>query len=85
MTRTWSRELGKFNIRVNAVAPGFIGTEILKAMPQKVLDGMVGHTPLGRMGEPRDIANAYVWLASDRAAFVSGATLSVDGGLVVGT
>jgi 3-oxoacyl-[acyl-carrier protein] reductase len=85
MTRTWSRELGKFNIRVNAVAPGFVGTEILRSMPQKVLDGMVGHTPLGRMGEPRDIAEAYVWLASDRASFVHGATLSVDGGLVVGT
>jgi 3-oxoacyl-[acyl-carrier protein] reductase len=85
MTRTWSRELGKFNIRVNAVAPGFIGTEILRSMPQKVLDGMVSHTPIGRMGEPRDIAEAYVWLASDRAGFVHGATLSVDGGLVVGT
>jgi 3-oxoacyl-[acyl-carrier protein] reductase len=85
MTRTWSRELGKFNIRVNAVAPGFIGTEILRSMPQKVLDAMVSHTPLGRMGEPRDIADAYVWLASDRASFVHGATLSVDGGLVVGT
>ena len=54
-------------------------------MPQKVLDGMVGHTPLGRMGDPRDIAEAYVWLASDRAAYVHGTTLSVDGGLVVGT
>jgi 3-oxoacyl-[acyl-carrier protein] reductase len=85
MTRTWARELGRYGIRVNAVAPGFIATEILKAMPQKVLDGLVGHTPLGRMGEPRDIAEAYVWLASDRAGFVHGATLSVDGGLVVGT
>jgi 3-oxoacyl-[acyl-carrier protein] reductase len=85
MTRTWSRELGKFGIRVNAVAPGFIGTEILRAMPQKVLDGMVARTPLGRMGEPRDIAEAYLWLASDRAGFVHGVTLSVDGGLVVGT
>jgi 3-oxoacyl-[acyl-carrier protein] reductase len=85
MTRTWSRELGRYGIRVNAVAPGFIGTEILRSMPQKVLDQMVGHTPLGRMGEPRDIANAYVWLASDQASFVHGTTMSVDGGLVVGT
>jgi 3-oxoacyl-[acyl-carrier protein] reductase len=85
MTRTWARELGRYNIRVNAVAPGFIATEILRAMPQKVLDGMVSHTPLGRMGEPVDIANAYVWLASDAAAFVHGAVLSVDGGLVTGT
>lgn len=85
MSRGWSRELGRYGIRVNAVAPGFIGTEILAAMPQKVLDGMVSHTPLGRMGSPADIANAYVWLASDAASFVTGAVLSVDGGLVVGT
>lgn len=84
-TRTWSRELGKFGIRVNAVAPGFIATEILKAMPEKVVQGMVSRTPLGRMGDPADIANAYVWLASDAASFVTGAVISVDGGLVVGT
>jgi 3-oxoacyl-[acyl-carrier protein] reductase len=85
MTKTWARELGRYKIRVNAVAPGFIGTEILNAMPQKVLDAMVGHTPIGRMGQPDDIADAYVWLASDRASFVHGAVLSVDGGLVTGT
>lgn len=85
MTRTWARELGRYGIRVNAVAPGFIATEILSAMPQKVLDGMVSHTPIGRMGEPRDIANAYAWLASDQASFVHGTVLSVDGGLVLGT
>ena len=84
-TRTWSRELGKHNIRVNAVAPGFIATEMVKAMPPKVLESMAAHTPLARMGEPDDIANAYVWLASDAAKFVSGAVLSVDGGLVLGT
>ena len=65
MTRTWARELGRYKIRVNAVAPGYVATEILKAMPQKILDSMVEHTPLGRIGEPDDIANAYVWLASD--------------------
>jgi 3-oxoacyl-[acyl-carrier protein] reductase len=85
MTKTWARELGKYKIRVNAVAPGFIATEILKAMPQKVLDSMVEHTPIGRMGAPDDIAEAYAWLASDRASFVHGAVLSVDGGLVTGT
>jgi 3-oxoacyl-[acyl-carrier protein] reductase len=85
MTKTWARELAKYRIRVNAVAPGFIATEILKAMPEKVLEGMVARTPLGRMGQPEDIANAYVWLASDAAAFVTGAVISVDGGLVVGT
>jgi 3-oxoacyl-[acyl-carrier protein] reductase len=85
MTRTWARELGKYKIRVNAVAPGFIATEILRAMPEKVLGSMVEHTPLGRMGAPEDIAEAYAWLASDRASFVHGAVLSVDGGLVTGT
>ncbi len=85
MTRTWARELGKFGIRVNAVAPGFIATEIISAMPEKVIDAMVAHTPMGRMGKPEDIANAYVWLASDAAAFVHGATISVDGGIVLGT
>ncbi len=84
-TKTWARELGKYNIRVNAVAPGFIATDMVKGMPPKVLETMAQHTPLGRMGEPADIANAYVWLASDAAKFVSGAVLSVDGGLVMGT
>jgi 3-oxoacyl-[acyl-carrier protein] reductase len=85
MTQTWARELGKYGIRVNAVAPGFIATEILQAMPEKVIQSMVSHTPVGRMGDVSDIANAYVFLASDVASFVHGATLSVDGGLVVGT
>ena len=85
MTRTWARELGKFNIRVNAVAPGFVATEILAAMPQKVLDGMIAHTPIGRIGKPEELAESYLWLASDAASFVHGAVLSVDGGLVTGT
>jgi 3-oxoacyl-[acyl-carrier protein] reductase len=85
MTRAWARELGRHRIRVNAVAPGFVSTEILRSMPQKILDTMVEHTPLGRIGRPDDIANAYVWLASDEASFVTGHCLSVDGGVVVGT
>ena len=85
MTRTWARELGKFKIRVNAVAPGFIGTEMVKAMPEKALAAMVERTPLGRLGAPEEIAAAYAWLASDEASFVSGAVLSVDGGVVTGT
>jgi len=85
MTKTWSRELGKYGIRVNAVAPGFIMTDMVAAMPEKVLEGMVAHTPMGRIGAPEDIANAYVWLASDQAAFVHGTTLAVDGGIVLGT
>ncbi len=85
MTRVWARELGKYHIRANAVAPGFIATDMVKSIPEKILQGMVDHTPLGRMGQPDDIANAYVWLASDAASFVSGAVLSVDGGAVTGT
>jgi 3-oxoacyl-[acyl-carrier protein] reductase len=84
-TQTWARELGRFGIRVNAVAPGFIATEMVKAMPQRVLDSMSARTPLARLGDPEDVANAYVWLASDAARFVSGAVLSVNGGLVLGT
>ena len=85
MTKVWARELGKFGVRVNAVAPGFTATEILSAMPEKVIEGMVARTPLGRMGQPADIANAYLFLASDEASFITGAVLRVDGGLVVGT
>lgn len=85
MTKTWARELGRYGIRVNAVAPGYVATEILKAMPEKILDTMVERTPLGRIGQPDDVANAYVWLASDQASFVTGHCLSVDGGVVVGT
>ena len=72
MTRTWARELGKHNIRVNAVAPGFIATDMLKSMPPDILDNMVSHTPVGRVGTPEDVANAYFWLASDQASFVHG-------------
>ncbi|MFZ2349797.1 MAG: 3-oxoacyl-ACP reductase FabG [Candidatus Bipolaricaulis anaerobius] len=85
MTKVWARELGRYGIRVNAVAPGFTATEILKTMPEKVLDGMRARTPLGRLGEPVDIANAYLFLASDEAAYISGAVLRVDGGMVLGT
>jgi len=85
MTRVWARELGKYRIRVNAVAPGFISTDMVKQIPEKILQGMVARTPLGRMGQPEDIANAYAWLASDQASFITGTVLSVDGGVVTGT
>lgn len=85
MTKVWARELGRLGIRVNAVAPGFIATEMVSAMPEKALDGMKTRTPLGRLGQPRDIANAYLFLASDEASFITGETLRVDGGIVVGT
>ena len=85
MTKTWARELGRFGIRVNAVAPGFVKTEIINAMPDKIIESMVAHTPMGRIGDTADIAEAYVWLASDAAKWITGTTLSVDGGLVIGT
>ncbi len=85
MTKVWARELGRYKIRVNAVAPGFVLTEMVKKMPEKVLANMQEHTPIGRLGEPEDIANAFLWLASDEASFVHGTTISVDGGIVLGT
>lgn len=82
MTKTWARELGRKGIRVNAIAPGFIATEMVEKMPDNVIQSMVDKTPLGRMGKPEDIANAYLFLASDKAAFIHGTTLSVDGGVI---
>ncbi len=83
MTKTWARELGKRGIRVNAVAPGFIATEMVQAMPEKILAVMKEKTPLQRLGTPEDIAHAYLFLASDEASFITGTVLSVDGGVVV--
>jgi 3-oxoacyl-[acyl-carrier protein] reductase len=85
MTKVWAREFGRFQIRVNAVAPGFTATEILASMPEKIIDAMRSRTPLGRLGKPRDIANAYLFLASEDASYITGAVLRVDGGIVVGT
>jgi 3-oxoacyl-[acyl-carrier protein] reductase len=85
MTKVWARELGRYNIRVNAVAPGFISTEMVASMPENILAGMKERTPLRRLGQPLDIANAYLFLASDEASFITGAVLRVDGGIVVGT
>jgi len=85
MTKVWARELGRHGIRVNAVAPGFILTDMVRQMPEKILTRMTAQTPIGRMGEPVDIANAYLFLASDEANYITGAVLRVDGGKVVGT
>ena len=85
LTKTWARELGRHNIRVNALAPGFIATEMLESIPEQIRARTIEHTPLGRVGTVEEVAEAYAWLASDRASFVHGAVLSVDGGLVVGT
>jgi 3-oxoacyl-[acyl-carrier protein] reductase len=85
MTKVWARELGRYNIRVNAVAPGLIATEMIKSMPEGILNSMIQRAPLQRLGQPREVANAYLFLASDEASFISGAVLRVDGGSVIGT
>lgn len=82
LTKVWARELGRKGITVNAVAPGFIATEMVKTVPEKILSAIVEKTPVGRIGNPEDIASAYCYLASDEASFINGATLSVDGGFV---
>jgi 3-oxoacyl-[acyl-carrier protein] reductase len=82
MTKTLAKELGKKGIRVNVVAPGFIMTPMTFAVPEKILEMMKEKTPLRMLGEPHDVAYAYLYLASDDAKFVNGAVLCVDGGLV---
>ena len=82
MTKVWARELGRKGITANAVAPGFIATEMIKKIPDEVLKQIEAKIPVGKMGEPEDIANAYVFLASDEARYINGAVLSVDGGMV---
>ncbi|MEL7644721.1 MAG: beta-ketoacyl-ACP reductase [Anaerolineaceae bacterium] len=82
MTKTWARELGKYKIRVNAVCPGFILTDMVLKMPENVLAAMAAKSPLGRLGTPEEIANTYLWLASDESSYVHGAAISVDGGVI---
>ncbi|HMT52189.1 MAG TPA: 3-oxoacyl-[acyl-carrier-protein] reductase [Saprospiraceae bacterium] len=81
MTKTWAKELGRKGINVNAVAPGFIRTEILDAMPEEALDKMKAKVPLQKLGNAEDIANVNAFLASDEADYINGATISVDGGI----
>jgi 3-oxoacyl-[acyl-carrier protein] reductase len=85
MTKVWARELGRHNIRVNAIAPGFILTEMVQQMPERILESMKKRTPLQRMGQPLDVANGYLFLASDEGSFISGTVLRIDGGIVIGT
>lgn len=85
MTHVWSRELGRYNITVNAVAPGFIETDMVRQMPVEILQRMIERTPLKRLGKPDEIANVFLFLASDEASFISGAVISADGGTVLGT
>jgi 3-oxoacyl-[acyl-carrier protein] reductase len=83
MTKSWAKELGRKGITANAVAPGFIATEMTAAMPEKVLAMMADKTVLGRLGQPSDIAKVYLFLASSDADFITGQVISVDGGLVM--
>lgn len=83
MTKTLARELGRKGVTVNAVAPGFVATEMVKKMPPEVLKGMEDKVPLKRLGQPEEIAAAYLFLASDDAAYINGTVLSVDGGITI--
>ncbi len=79
LTKSLARELGKDNIRVNAVLPGVTRTDMVAALPKEMVDSIAATIPLGRVGEPEEVANAFVFLASDKASYITGATLSVDG------
>ena len=83
MTRAWARELGPLGITANAVAPGFIDTEMARGVPEKVLAALVARTAARRLGRPEEVAAVYVFLASDLASFINGAVVGVDGGLLL--
>ena len=82
-TKSLARELGKYHIRVNAVAPGVVATDMVKALPKEIIQPIIDQIPMGRMAQAEDIANAFVYLASDMASYVSGEILSVDGAVVI--
>lgn len=79
LTKSLARELASFNIRVNAVAPGIIATDMVSSLPKEIIEPLVKTIPLGRIGQPRDIANAFLFLSSDMASYITGEILSVDG------
>ena len=83
MTSTWAKELSRKGVRVNAVAPGYTATEMMKTVPAPVLKGITDKTPIGRLAEPSEIAAAFAFLASDDASYITGHTLCVDGGLTL--
>jgi len=79
LTKSLARELGPFNIRVNAVAPGITNTDMVSNLPKEMIEPLIKTIPLGRIGEPKDIANAFLFLASPMASYITGVVLSVDG------
>lgn len=83
MTKTWAKELGRKGIRVNAVAPGFIETNMVATVPEKVIESLVKTIPVMALGRPTDIANAYLYLASEESHYVNGTVLHVDGGIMM--
>jgi len=82
MAQTWARELGPSGVRSNAVAPGFIATELTTTIPEKITNGIKGRTPLRRFGQPEELAQVYLFLASDDSSYINGTVIAVDGGLV---
>lgn len=84
MTKTLALEFAKYNVRVNCIAPGFTATEMIKTIPDEVKNKIVERVPMKRFGEPEEIAEAYLFLASDNSKFITGQTLFVDGGLTAG-
>ena len=83
MVKTWARELGRKGIRSNAICPGFIATDILKTIPERVLRALEEKVPMGRLGKPEEVANTFAWLASDEASYINGAVIEVSGGLTI--
>ncbi|MGD6801329.1 3-oxoacyl-ACP reductase FabG [Rossellomorea aquimaris] len=83
MTKTWAKELARKGINVNAVAPGFTETAMVAEVPEKVIEKMKAQVPMGRLGKPEDIANAYLFLASSESDYVNGHVLHVDGGIMM--
>jgi 3-oxoacyl-[acyl-carrier protein] reductase len=83
LTRAWARELGPQGVTANAVAPGFIETEMLKSVPDKVKERVRARVPAGRLGTPEDVAAVYLFLASEWGSFLNGAVVAVDGGLMI--
>ena len=83
MTKTWAKELGKNNIRAVAVCPGFIGTEMVRAMPEEVIKKIESGIPMRRLGKPEEIANTFAFLASDEAGYITGVAIEASGGVVL--
>jgi 3-oxoacyl-[acyl-carrier protein] reductase len=83
MTKSLARELGSRHVRVNAVAPGFIATDMTKDLPEEIVETMKGQIPLGAFGKAEDVANAIAFLASDEASYITGQVLNVDGGMAM--